>query len=154
MDDRRRCCLRAVLASGFVVPRVFTPYAEPLTFVALRNGSWTRTAVMFVGATVPAGAGAILLEHGQVDWNVAMIVAVAWSVVALAVGATMGLLFLIERGQASRAASLIYLVPPTSALMAYAGFRESITGLQAVGFLISAAGVALVQFGGGQQPSR
>jgi hypothetical protein len=51
-----------------------------------------------------------------------MIAVCLWSVVALAVGATMGLLFLIERGQASRAASLIYLVPTTSALMAYAGF--------------------------------
>jgi len=107
---------------------------------------WTRTALLFIGATAPALVGAMLLEHGHVVWNAPMIGVYLWSVVALAVGATMGLLFLIERGQASRAASLIYLVPPMSALMAYIAFGETISAVQVLGFAVSAIGVALVQF--------
>jgi drug/metabolite transporter (DMT)-like permease len=114
---------------------------------------WTRTALMFVGATVPAVIGAVLFENGQLHWNLPMIAVYGWSVIALAVGATMGLLFLIERGQAVRAASLIYLVPPTSALMAYIGFGETLGALQVLGFAISALGVALVQFGSTAQRS-
>jgi drug/metabolite transporter (DMT)-like permease len=115
--------------------------------------SWTRTALMFVGASIPAAVGAMLFEHGQVTWNAPMIAVFVWSVFALAVGATMGLLFLIERGQASRAASLIYLVPPTSALMAYVGFGERVSVQQALGFVISACGVGLVQYRGGERAS-
>lgn len=75
-----------------------------------------------------------------------MLIAVwIWSVFALAIGATMSLLFLIRKGQASRAASLIYLVPPISALMAYAGFGEAIHLVQIAGFAVAAFGVALVQ---------
>jgi drug/metabolite transporter (DMT)-like permease len=107
--------------------------------------AWSRTTIMFIGATVPAAAGAVLFEQGHLVWSGPMIAVYTWSVLALAVGATMALLFLIERGQASRAASLIYLVPPVSAAMAYAGFGETVTAWQVAGFGISAIGVALVQ---------
>jgi drug/metabolite transporter (DMT)-like permease len=118
------------------------------------GNAWTRTALMFVGATMPAAIGAMLFEHGHINWNVSMIAVYTWSVIALAVGATMGLLFLIARGQASQAASLIYLVPPTSALMAYIGFGERISRAQIAGYVISAIGVALVQFCATKTPSR
>ena len=107
--------------------------------------AWSRTTIMFIGATVPAAVGAVLFEQGRLIWSGPMIAVYTWSVLALAVGATMALLFLIERGQASRAASLIYLVPPVSAAMAYAGFRETVTAWQVAGFGISVIGVALVQ---------
>jgi drug/metabolite transporter (DMT)-like permease len=107
--------------------------------------AWSRTALMFVGASIPSVAAAVVFEHGQVSWHPAMIAVYAWSVLALSIGATMGLLFLIRRGQASRASSLIYLVPPTSALMAYVAFGETVGAVQLAGFAISAVGVALVQ---------
>jgi drug/metabolite transporter (DMT)-like permease len=107
--------------------------------------AWTRTAILFVGALVPPAIGALVLEHGHVNWQPALIAVYVWSVLALAVGATMALLFLIQRGQAARASSLIYLVPPVSAAMAYVAFGETITTIQIVGFLVTAIGVALVQ---------
>jgi drug/metabolite transporter (DMT)-like permease len=106
---------------------------------------WSRTAIMFIGATVPALVAACLLERAQVEFAPALIAVWVWSVFALAIGATMALLFLIRKGQASRAASLIYLVPPVSALMAYAGFGEVIHLIQIAGFAVAASGVALVQ---------
>lgn len=107
--------------------------------------AWSRTTLMFAGASIPSLAAARLFEDGWVSWQPAMVAVYAWSVLVLAVGATMGLLFLIERGQASRAASLLYLVPPTSALMAYLAFGERIGVVELAGFGLSAGGVALVQ---------
>ena len=109
--------------------------------------AWSRTTLMFVGASLPPVAASCLFERGAVDWQPALIAVYAWSVLALAVGATMALLFLIEKGQASRAAALLYLVPPTSALMAYIGFGETFSLAQLAGFAVSAGGVALVQAG-------
>ena len=107
--------------------------------------AWTRTAILFVGALIPPAVGALVLEHGDVSWQPALIAVYVWSVLALAVGATMALLFLIQRGEAARASSLIYLVPPVSATMAYVAFGETITAIQIAGFLVTAIGVALVQ---------
>ena len=110
-------------------------------------GPWSRTALLFVGATIPASIGAALLEHLHMDWQSLPLIAVyVWSVFALAIGATMALLFLIRQGQAARAASLIYLVPPTSALMAYLGFGERLGWMQVLGFVVAGCGVAVVQF--------
>ena len=88
-----------------------------------------------------------MLEHFHMDWQSPPLIAVyIWSVFALAIGATMALRFLIRQGQAARAASLIYLVPPTSALMAYLAFGERLDWMQVVGFAVAGCGVALVQF--------
>jgi len=106
---------------------------------------WSRTALMFFGATLPALVAACLLEPAHIEFAPALTAVWVWSVFALAIGATMALLFLIRKGQASRAASLIYLVPPVSALMAHAGFGEAIHLVQVAGFAVAAFGVALVQ---------
>ena len=107
--------------------------------------AWTRTALLFAGASIPPLIGALALEHGDVSWQPALIAVFAWSVLALAVGATMALLFLIQRGEAARASSLIYLVPPVSATMAYFAFGETISAIQIAGFMVTAIGVVLVQ---------
>ena len=57
----------------------------------------------------------------------------------------MALLYLIQKGEAARAASLIYLVPPVSAVMAWLGFNEPIGWPLIAGFAITALGVAMVQ---------
>jgi len=57
----------------------------------------------------------------------------------------MALLYLIRKGQA-KAASLIYLVPPVSAVMAYLGFGEPVGWTLIAGFVVTALGVVLVQW--------
>jgi drug/metabolite transporter (DMT)-like permease len=94
---------------------------------------------------VPPLTGALLLEHGRIIWAMPLTAVYVWSVLALAIGATMALLFLIQRGEAARASAFIYLVPPVSAVMAYIGFGEPITAMQFAGFIITAIGVALTR---------
>ena len=86
---------------------------------------------------------AILTEDLRLEWNWVTIAVLAWSVLALSIGAGALFLMLIRSGAVSRAASLIYLVPLTVAVEAYFLFGETMTLVQIAGMLITVAGVAL-----------
>ena len=62
----------------------------------------------------------------------------------LSIAATLLLYRLLRRGDASRVASLLYLVPPVTALMAWAAFGETLAPLTLAGMALTAVGVALV----------
>lgn len=85
-----------------------------------------------------------LLEREPIVFHPHFIGAMAWSVVGLTLGGSSLLYLLIQRGAATRVTSLLYLVPPTTALMAWALFGESITPAMVLGMALTAAGVALV----------
>jgi drug/metabolite transporter (DMT)-like permease len=70
--------------------------------------------------------------------------ALAWSVLGMTLGGSSLLYLLIQRGAATTVTSLMYLVPPTTALMAWVLFGEPITVLIVAGMALTAAGVALV----------
>ena len=84
------------------------------------------------------------LEPQSVQWNAQVIGALAWSVLGLTLGGSSLLYLLIQRGAAASVASLMYLVPPTTALMAWALFAEPITLTTLIGIGITALGVSLV----------
>jgi len=107
--------------------------------------AWTRTALIFVGATIPAAIAAGVIEDHRIAFTLPLVAVYVWSVFALAIGATMALLYLIQKGQAAKAASLIYLVPPVAAVMAWLGFGEPIGWALVAGFAVTAVGVLLVQ---------
>lgn len=84
------------------------------------------------------------LESEAITWNAHFIGAMAWSVLVLTLGGSSLLYLLIQRGAATAVTSLLYLVPPTTALMAWALFGELITTATIVGTAITAVGVSLV----------
>ena len=65
-----------------------------------------------------------------------------WSVLALSIGAISLLFVLIRKGAATKVTSLLYLTPPTTAVMAWALFGERFPPLAALGMVIAACGVA------------
>ena len=73
-----------------------------------------------------------------------LVAAMAWSVGVLTLGGSSLLYLLIQRGEATAVTSLLYLVPPCTALMAWAMFGESLTPLMMVGMALTVVGVALV----------
>ncbi len=85
-----------------------------------------------------------LLEPGSIQWHPDLVVAMAWSVGALTLGGSSLLYLLIQRGEATAVTSLLYLVPPCTALMAWAMFGESFTPLMMLGMALTVAGVAIV----------
>lgn len=84
------------------------------------------------------------LETETVRWHPQMVGALAWSVLALTLGGSSLLYLLIQRGAATTVTSLLYLVPPTTALMAWLLFDEPVTVLTMAGMALAAAGVSLV----------
>ncbi len=85
-----------------------------------------------------------LFEREPISWNLPFLGAMAWSVLALTLGGSSLLYLLIQRGAATSVTSLLYLVPPTTALMAWILFGESITVATLVGTALTALGVSLV----------
>ena len=86
-----------------------------------------------------------LMESEPVQWHPQMITALAWSVLALTMGASSLLYLLIQRGASMKVASLFYLVPPCTAVMAWLLFDEALTLAFAIGMVLTALGVYLVQ---------
>jgi drug/metabolite transporter (DMT)-like permease len=104
-----------------------------------------RTAnVIQLGAALIVTLPLTWLESEAIVWNVHFIGAMAWAVLALTLGGSSLLYLLIQRGAATSVTSLLYLVPPTTALMAWLLFGELITATTVLGTVLTAVGVGLV----------
>lgn len=99
--------------------------------------------LQYVGALIVTVPFALGMESQHVDFGFAFVALLAWSVLGISMGAILLLLYLLRRGQVSRAASLIYLVPPIAALQAAVIFGEDLTVPMIVGTAISVVGVYL-----------
>lgn len=112
----------------------------------LQEGDLIPVATLqYVGAFIFIAPAAMILEPSLAfDLNIHSILAMIWSVFGLSLGAILLLLYLIRRGQVSRAASLIYLVPPAVGIEAWILFGETPTIPFIIGTLIVVAGVWLV----------
>lgn len=86
----------------------------------------------------------MLLETEPMRWNAELAGAMAWSVLALTLGGSSLLYLLIQRGAAASVSSLMYLVPPATAVLAWLLFAEPITALTVAGTALTAFGVSLV----------
>ncbi len=85
-----------------------------------------------------------LMEKEVFDWHPHLLGAMAWSVFVLTLGGSSLLYLLIQRGAATQVTSLLYLVPPCTALLAWALFGESFTPSMLFGMALTVSGVALV----------
>ena len=85
-----------------------------------------------------------LLEPGSIAWHPHVIGAMAWSVLALTLGGSSLLYLMIQRGAATRVTSLMYLVPPCTALLAWLLFDEHLSPSVLGGMVLTALGVFLV----------
>lgn len=101
-------------------------------------------AVQFAAAAVCAGVVIAFTGTGRVEWTGEFVFALGWLVVVLSIGAVMLLYVLIRKGAASNVASLFFLVPPCTALLAWPLFGERIGPVEALGIATTAVGVLLV----------
>jgi drug/metabolite transporter (DMT)-like permease len=112
--------------------------------VDLRSGA----VIQYTAALVPLVILAPLTESLAVDWTVPFIISMAWLVLVLSIGAISLYYVLIRRGAAASVASMFYLVPPTTALMGYVLFHETLSLITVLGMVLAALGVALVNKSG------
>lgn len=101
----------------------------------------------YLGAFSVVGFGAVVSEHFEVTWTGAFIFALAWLVLVLSLGAVSLLMILIRKGAVSSIASLFYLVPAITALIAWGLFGETLTLVQILGMVVTGAAVAVTARG-------
>ena len=106
----------------------------------LRTGS----VVQFTAAALVVLPFAVFAESRAVDWSGELLFALAWSVLVMSLGAISLLYLLIRRGAATNVSSLFYLTPPTTAVMAYLVFGETLSMLAFAGLVLAVLGVAMV----------
>jgi drug/metabolite transporter (DMT)-like permease len=85
-----------------------------------------------------------LLESEPMQPVPALLGAMAWSVLALTLGGSSLLYMMVQRGAATRVTSLMYLVPPCTAVLGWLLFDELLTPLVLAGLALAALGVGLV----------
>ncbi|MCB4359921.1 DMT family transporter [Quatrionicoccus australiensis] len=106
----------------------------------LRTGS----VIQFVPTALVTAIAIALTGEFQIEWNGQFVFALGWLVLVLSIGAIGLLNLLIRSGSAVNVASLFYLTPPTTALIAWAVFGEILTLTATAGMLLAVSGVYLV----------
>lgn len=101
------------------------------------------TFIQYGAATLVYGALAIALETMKIQWTTEFILALTWLIFALSIGAISLLMLMIRQGEASKVASLFYLVPPVTAVEAYFLFDERLGLAALIGLGVTSIGVAL-----------
>ena len=105
----------------------------------VRTASLVQLSAAFV-VTAPLA----MIETEAMRFNGELVGAMAWSVLALTLGGSSLLYLLIQRGAATSVTSLLYLVPPTTAVMAWLLFAEPLSAITLAGMAVTAVGVSLV----------
>lgn len=100
--------------------------------------------VQFAAVAVLFTAAAFMFENRVVHWTAEFTLALVWLAVVLSIGSIGLLYWLIRRSAATSVASLFYLVPAVTAIMAYVLFDERLDIIAIVGMVACAAAVFLV----------
>lgn len=103
------------------------------------------TTYQFLIAGVVLGIYSVASGKTSIDWNLESSLAMVWAVVVTSLIAILLLLWMLTRGSAARVSSLLYLVPPTTAIQAFILFGEKLNPQAIIGIAMTALGVALVQ---------
>jgi drug/metabolite transporter (DMT)-like permease len=134
-------CVLALLAitCGTLYQKRFCPQFD------LRTG----TLIQFAATSLVLLPLAVAFEDfgptlSNVHWTPQFLGALLWSILALSIGAIFLLFRLISRNDATKVTSLLYLTPPTTAVMAWLMFGEALSPLGLVGMVVAVAGVAFV----------
>ena len=107
----------------------------------LRSGS----VIQFLPTAVVTAVVAWNTERMVIDWTPQFVFALLWLVLVLSFGAISLLNVLIRSGSAVNVASLFYLTPPSTAVIAWLVFGETLGGLALAGMVLAVGGVYLAR---------
>ena len=83
----------------------------------------------------------IFFAEPYIDFTKTFIVAMSHQIFLVSFGAFTILMYLIKNNSASKTVSIFFLIPATSAFMAWLFLNENLTNLDLIGFLITTIGV-------------
>jgi drug/metabolite transporter (DMT)-like permease len=123
------------ITAGTLYQKKFSPHFD-----------WRSGAVaQFLPTAIVTGAIVFATDGYRIAWTGEFVFALGWLVLVLSVGAISLLNWLIRHGSAVNVASLFYLTPPTTALLAWLLFGETVTGLALAGMALAVWGVYLAR---------
>lgn len=123
------------ITAGTLYQKRFCPHFD------LRTG----TLLQFLPTAVLTGIVAAATENFRIDWTGEFVFALAWLVLVLSLGAIALLNTLIRAGTAVNVSALFYLTPPTTALLAWLMFGETLSAVMLVGMALAVGGVYLAR---------
>ena len=103
------------------------------------------TTYQFLIAGVLLGLISLISGRTHMEWNVQSSLAMLWAVLVTSIAAVLLLLWMLTQGSAAKVSSLLYLVPPMTAVQALILFGEKLNAQTITGIAMTALGVALVQ---------
>ena len=122
-----------------------------ITFGTLYQKKYCPVFDLRAGSSIQFGVSSVLcficmylFESGEMVWNASVVGALLWAIFPLSIGSISLLFMMIRKGAATKVTSLLYLTPPTTALMAWLLFDEPFTLLMAIGLCLTMTGVILV----------
>ena len=122
-----------------------------ITFGTLYQKKYCPVFDLRAGSSIQFGVSAVLcffcmyfFESGVMVWNAPVMIALLWSIIPLSIGSISLLFMMIRKGAATKVTSLLYLTPPTTAIMAWFLFGEPFTLLMALGLGLTMTGVIMV----------
>ena len=122
-----------------------------ITFGTIYQKKYCPVFDLRAGSAIQFGVSAALsflcmnlFEAGVMVWNAPVIGALLWAIFPISIGSISLLFMMIRKGAATKVTSFLYLVPPTTAVMAWLLFDEPFTLLMAVGLCLTMTGVVLV----------
>jgi drug/metabolite transporter (DMT)-like permease len=122
------------ITSGTLYQKRFCPEFD------LRTGS----VIQFSISTLLCVIMMLLFETREIQWTTPMIGAMMWGILAISIGAMSLWFILLRRGDATKVSSMMYLVPPSTAIMAWLLFDEPLTPTVLVGIFITMMGVLII----------
>lgn len=123
------------ITAGTLYQKKFAPHFD------WRSGS----VAQFLPSALVTGAIVFATDGWRVAWTGEFLFALGWLVLVLSVGAISLLNWLIRHGSAVNVASLFYLTPPTTALLAWLLFGETLAGPALAGMALAVWGVYLAR---------
>jgi drug/metabolite transporter (DMT)-like permease len=122
-----------------------------ITFGTLYQKRFCPSFDLRVGSTIQFAASALVclpfmfaFETREIEWVFPMIASLLWSIFALSIGAISLLFIMIRDGAATKVSSLLYMTPPTTAVMAWFLFDEPITPMTVAGTAVTVVALLLI----------
>ena len=127
------------MTAGTMYQRRYCPRFDLRTGTVIQFGST-------VALLLPLAIWFEQLDPGlsAVQWTPRFVGALLWSVFALSIGAIFLVFKLLQRRDATEVTSLLYLTPPTTAIMAWQMFGEAFSLLGVAGMALAVVGVVCV----------
>lgn len=101
-------------------------------------------SIQAVAAALFYGILLLVVEPYTLEWTLEVSLAMAWSTLAVSLGAITILMMLVRKDQMAATSSLFFMAPPVAAVMGYLAFGEELGPSGIAGFVIASLGVWMV----------